>query len=644
MRDRFRALTTAITAPRWDACVGAGLLALALVALPFAHYRFTNVAGLIPAMMLMGGLADLSTAGLVLLRYRRGPRRSLGFLGIAFIGLGLLSFLMTFAFPLGLDDETVLSGGTFAMGWLYPTWAVFATLVAFIYFGLARSDERRPSSPAFLCVAALGVVLLEGGLLVGFSTLVHGLAAAGIVQNPLYGPPPAFALVLSLAFLALALRGRLSGLDAWLRLALLAVVLDSVINTLSEDTYQVSWYVGRAFYLLASLLVFAGAVRDLLGQEARAKRAEADVEREMGIVRRHQRRLETLWRVASTSAMDDVSYLRELINATGAVLKEGNPFNGSILHLEGLELVVDVSFGSLGSPQVLVAGSRHTASDMLVGQLFRGGRTHSWADVRDDPRLAGTRGAREHRVRAFVGTLFQVGARTYALSMVSPVALDAPLDSLDNAFIETLAALCATRLQQRAQFDRLVYQTEHDTLTAVMTRAAFRARGAAALQTGEPFALVVLDINGFRAVNESLGQQTGDALLVEVAAMLQAHADGDIVARLSADHFVLLMPGVAGPAEAGHQLERYLRGFDEPFTTGTFGAVRQVRLSVTCGIALAPADGRHVDDLLAHALRELDAAQAARKPAFSADPKRVTTERGAIDREQHETPSVSRRI
>jgi hypothetical protein len=116
--------------------------------------------------------------------------------------------------------------------------------------------------------------------------------------------------------------------------------------------------------------------------------------------------------------MDDVSYLRELINATGAVLKEGNPFNGSILHLEGLELVVDVSFGSLGSPQVLVAGSRHTASDMLVGQLFRGGRTHSWADVRDDPRLAGTRGAREHRVRAFVGTLFQVGARTYALSMV----------------------------------------------------------------------------------------------------------------------------------------------------------------------------------------------------------------------------------
>ena len=155
---------------------------------------------------------------------------------------------------------------------------------------------------------------------------------------------------------------------------------------------------------------------------------------------------------------------------------------------------------------------------------------------------------------------------------------------------------------------------------------------------------MVLDINGFRAVNESLGQQTGDALLVEVAAMLQAHADGDIVARLSADHFVLLMPGVAGPAEAGHQLERYLRGFDEPFTTGTFGAVRQVRLSVTCGIALAPADGRHVDDLLAHALRELDAAQAARKPAFSADPKRVTTERGAIDREQHETPSVSRRI
>jgi diguanylate cyclase (GGDEF)-like protein len=620
------------------------LLVLWLLALPFAYNRATNVAGLIPAMMVMGGLADLATAGLVLLRYRRAPRRSLGFLGIAFIGLALLSFLMTIAFPLGLDDETLLKDGLTAMGWLYPTWAVLATLVAFIYLGLANSDARRPSSPAFLCLAALGVVLLEGGLAAGFSTLVHGLAAAGIAQNPLYGPPPAFALALALAFLALAFRGRLQGLDAWLRLALLAIVLDSALNTLSVQTYQVSWYVGRAFYLLASLLVFAGAVRDLLAWEDRAVRAEADVERETGIVRQHARRLETLWRVASASATDDASYLRALLGAASTVLQEGHAFFASIQHLEGRDFVVDVSLGSPGSRLLLQEGSRHPAAEMLAGQLLRAPPTSSWADVLLDPVLAATRGARRHGIRAFVGTIFNVGPTVYALSLASPVPLDAPLDSLDHAFVETLAALCATRLQQRSQFDRLVYQTEHDTLTAVLTRAAFRARGAAALATGEPFALVVLDLNGFRSVNEEFGQQTGDALLVEVAAMLASHADGDVVARLSADHFALLMLGVAGPAEASHALARYLRGFDEPFTTGTFGTVREVRLSATCGIALAPADGKHVDELLAHANRALDDAQVVRRRGASVDSKRASTERGAIGGERRETPGGSRRI
>jgi diguanylate cyclase (GGDEF)-like protein len=616
--DRART-PRAHAAPHWDACVGAVLVVLALVLLPFAQRQYTPLAGLFPALMLIGGLAELATAVLLFARYRRAPRRSLGFLGVAFVGLSLLSMTMTLAFPLGLHGEVLLPGGLSDMSWLYPGWTLCATLAMFVYFALERAGDRRPPSPAFLSVVVVGVALVGAVLCLGLVAAENAAATTRLALGPPYGPPLPLAVLLALAFLGLALRGPLQGLDAWLRLALLAIVLDTTVNTLSLHPYQLSWYLGRSFYVLTSMLVLAGAVRDLLAWEDRAVQAEADVERESGIVRRHARRLETLWRVASTSAIEDASYLRALLGAASTVLQEGHAFFASIQHLEGVDFVVDVSLGSPGSRLLLQPGARHPAAEMLAGQLLRAGPTTSWVDVLVDPVLAATRGARKHGIRAFVGTIFKVGPTVYALSLASPIPLEAPLDSLDHAFVETLAALCATRLQQRAQFDRLVYQTEHDTLTAVLTRAAFRARGAAALQTGEPFALVILDINGFRAVNESLGQQSGDALLVEVAAMLQSVADGDIVARLGADHFALLMQGVAGPAEAGHALARYQHGFDEPFTTGIFQGVQQVRLSATYGIALAPADGTHVDDLLAHANRALDAAQGKRTRAVAAE-------------------------
>jgi diguanylate cyclase (GGDEF)-like protein len=367
-----------------------------------------------------------------------------------------------------------------------------------------------------------------------------------------------------------------------------------------------------AAVLVAAVVVAAlvAAAQELLAWHRRLLVAEADAGRKSRLAEQHARRLETLWRIGATT-LDDERYLHALLAAAGSVLREGSPFHGAIAHLDGTDFVVDVSLGPDGREPMLRSGSRHPATDMLCSHLARGRRARSWTDVRVDPALALTRGAREHGVRAFVGMGFAVGPTIYTLALAAEEPLLEPLGTLDVLYVETLAALCATRLHQRQQFDRLCYQSEHDALTAVLNRATFRARTCAAFQTGAPFALVLVDIDGFRRVNEALGQQTGDGLLVEVAAQLASRAGDDVVARLDGDAFAILMPNVATRPAADARLAEYRRAFEQPFTTGTFGEVRSVRLGATCGVALAPAHGTHVDGLLIHAQRALDAAKAA---------------------------------
>jgi diguanylate cyclase (GGDEF)-like protein len=593
---------------RWETLSGLGLLMVALATIPFAHLRFPGLAGLIPALMLLGAVAEACATALIVTLYRRAPLRSLGFLGLAFAAQAAVSVAMTLAFPLGLHGETVLPTGLAAIAWLYPTWACTVALTAFVYSVLESRGDRTPSSPAFLWGCGVAVVFGVGALAMGLRALdLHGDA----VQR--YGPRAAIILLVLAALAMMAARhGSLTGLRAGLRLGLLAVALDAAINLLSTQTYPLAWYVGCAFYVSTSVLVLVSAVSTMLAWQSRFLRAEADVKRTSQLADRHARRLEMLWRIASTSGLDDARFLHALLNAASAVLHDETPFHGAILHVDGAECVVDVALGPEGREPMLQPGSRRRAAEMLCGHVLRAGRTQSWLDVRADAAVASTHGARADGVRAFVGTLFHVGTTAYVLALASESPLTEPLGPLDLVYVETLASLCATRLHQRAQFDRLRYQTEHDTLTAVLNRSAFRARAATALQAGVPFALALIDIDGFRAVNEKVGQQTGDALLVEVAAALAQRAGDDVVARLEGDTFAILMPNVATRPDAYARLSEYQRGFAEPISTGTFGTVRSVQLAVTCGVALAPADGGHVDSLLLHANWALDDGKARR--------------------------------
>jgi diguanylate cyclase (GGDEF)-like protein len=116
----------------------------------------------------------------------------------------------------------------------------------------------------------------------------------------------------------------------------------------------------------------------------------------------------------------------------------------------------------------------------------------------------------------------------------------------------------AVREQDRTQA-RLAYQAQHDPLTGLSNRAVLGERLARLRPTTDtPVAVLYLDLDGFKEVNDRYGHEAGDAVLVAIAQRLSAVVRaGDLVARLGGDEFVLLCPGV-GEAEAVQLAERIL--------------------------------------------------------------------------------------
>jgi diguanylate cyclase (GGDEF)-like protein/PAS domain S-box-containing protein len=143
--------------------------------------------------------------------------------------------------------------------------------------------------------------------------------------------------------------------------------------------------------------------------------------------------------------------------------------------------------------------------------------------------------------------------------------------------------------QRRALERQLVHQASHDSLTELANRSVFRERIDHVLSRSDPTryrgAVLFLDLDGFKEINDSLGHAAGDLLLTTVAARLQSCVrPGDTVARLGGDEFGVLVEGEEHDVDPHALAARILSAFRSPFTVE--GREIQVRTS----IGIAPAD------------------------------------------------------
>jgi len=156
------------------------------------------------------------------------------------------------------------------------------------------------------------------------------------------------------------------------------------------------------------------------------------------------------------------------------------------------------------------------------------------------------------------------------------------------------------RAAEQAQVEKLTFESMAytDALTGLPNRRGLNAALAHALRycgSDAVLAVYLLDLDGFKAVNDRLGHDAGDELLVQVGQRLhQQLRRNDIIARLGGDEFVIVAGSLPGEAEAlilGHKL---LDAFEHPFAV----AGQPCRVGLTIGFALAPQDGHDAASLL----------------------------------------------
>ena len=152
----------------------------------------------------------------------------------------------------------------------------------------------------------------------------------------------------------------------------------------------------------------------------------------------------------------------------------------------------------------------------------------------------------------------------------------------------------------RARAQRqIAHMARHDTLTDLPNRAAFNEKLAAAFEqasaNGAAFAVLCVDLDRFKEINDVFGHSVGDALLCETSRRMHVAADGEFLARLGGDEFTLIIEKDAHHAAA--VAERLLATLASEIEVGD----NHLRVSMSIGVAVFPADGKDASTLVANA-------------------------------------------
>ncbi len=177
-------------------------------------------------------------------------------------------------------------------------------------------------------------------------------------------------------------------------------------------------------------------------------------------------------------------------------------------------------------------------------------------------------------------------------------------DALLDLEGEPIKVLWVTEdVSQRKDMDaRVRFLAHHDLLTGLPNRTLFQDRMqqalAAAKRMQSRVALLFIDLDRFKTVNDSYGHRAGDILLQTVAARLRGCVrETDTVCRHAGDEYLIVLSALREPTEAALVADKVLRIFDEVFVLES----HEVQISASVGISIYPDDGQNMDDLIRNA-------------------------------------------
>ena len=179
----------------------------------------------------------------------------------------------------------------------------------------------------------------------------------------------------------------------------------------------------------------------------------------------------------------------------------------------------------------------------------------------------------------------------------------------ETAHVRVLTAVASAALENAHVLQRTQELALRDPLTELLNRRAFEARladmVASRARTADTFALVMIDVDDFKNINDRFGHSEGDCVLRRIADALRAECRGeDVAARYAGDEFVLLLPGISASAAPAHT-ERLTR------------TLCRNGLRCSLGVAVYPKNGTTAAELVSAADRALYSSKRAGKGAWT---------------------------
>ena len=380
---------------------------------------------------------------------------------------------------------------------------------------------------------------------------------------------------------------------AHLRLGLAAVVAAGLILT-GVSFLTLRTYVDQNLTLVARSISYTAEAATVFGDAAAAQEvltliATREDLRAAQIVDRRGRTLAT-FRAGSEGALDAglLGVATALLSpqASAAITHDANPYgrvvvhgNGSVYLLFLLKVMAGIGLCTAAIAWLVARLSRRIEAD-IVGPLNR---------------LASlTRTARAER----------------ALALRAPAAVVKEIHELGEDFNALLAEIQSREASLVAKHDTLktaneslAYLAFHDSLTGLPNRASFLEHAGKAVQAqrgrADKAAVLYLDCDRFKAINDALGHAAGDEILIEVARRIRALLrDGDFVARLGGDEFAVLLAPIRAVDDAARIAAKIAAAVGTPIASAAFGTIES---SASIGVAVYPDHGTGVDELLAAA-------------------------------------------
>ena len=306
----------------------------------------------------------------------------------------------------------------------------------------------------------------------------------------------------------------------------------------------------------------------------------------------------------------------ELFSEACRIAVENGGFRMALMSLVDPGVTKVVPVASAGVDEELLSAikarlsSSEDAPSTMIAQAIREKKAVVSNDSLNDSRVLFGKKYAESGVRSMA--ILPLMVANQAVGVLALYATETGFfDEEEIKLLTELAGDISFAIDHIDKQERLDYVAYYDALTGLANRALFHERLQQSVvnanEPGRKLALVLLDIERFKTINDTLGRQAGDALLKDVAARLSGSAGIGRLARIGADHFAVMVPEVQTGEELARRIEQRNRElFGPPFRIGD----SELRVSAKFGIAMFPSDGADADTLFINAEAALKKAKA----------------------------------